>query len=60
MPAESQFITAKDIAADLAISLWTAYEIIHCMPYIQIGRIYRVRKAVYEDWKHKQEVRNRK
>lgn len=45
-----EFLNAKEIANILNIHLNTAYEVIHQMPHIKIGKTYRVAVQAFEKW----------
>lgn len=58
---ERQFITVAEIAETLGICMSAAYVVVRGqLPYIRIGKIYRVRRTVFEDWMHRQEIRARR
>lgn len=50
-----EYLTAKDIAEELAVSLTTAYAILQQCTRITVGRVVRVSRANFEAWKRRHE-----
>ena len=50
-----EHLSVKEIAQILHVHLNTAYEVIHQMPHIKIGKTYRVAVTAFEKWIRDQE-----
>lgn len=55
---EKDFLGHKDIQTILGISEGAAYQVIHQLPYIKIGKIYRVSTIAFQKWIKDQERKN--
>ena len=55
-----EWMTIRDIADELLVSRETATAIMRQMPYVRIGRLYRVRREIFEKWVKRQEERSRR
>ena len=55
-----EWMTIRDIADELLVSRETATAIMRQMPYVRIGRLYRVRREMFEKWVKRQEERSRR
>lgn len=56
---ELDYLSPKDIAEILRVHENTAYKVIHQMPFIKIGTLYRVPVPAFEKWLKDNERRNR-
>lgn len=52
---EKDFLSHKDIQTILDISEGAAYQVLHQLPYIKIGKIYRVSTRAFQQWIKDQE-----
>ena len=55
-----EWMTIQDIADELLVSRETATAIMRQMPYVRIGRLYRVRREMFDKWVKRQEERSRR
>lgn len=57
---ERDFLSHKDIQNILCISEGAAYQVMHQLPYIKIGKLYRVSTKAFQQWLKDQERKNAK
>ena len=55
---ERDFLSRKDIADILGISNGAAYEIVHQLPHVKVGKVYRVSTKAFQEWIKTQERTN--
>ena len=44
---DTEFLTPKQVGSILGISLGMAYNVIHGLPHIRIGRLVKIRTVVF-------------
>ena len=55
---DKDFLSRKDIANILGISNGAAYKIVHQLPYVRVGKAYRVSTKAFQEWIKTQERTN--